>query len=336
MRFGIFDHLEKRGSDLGQLYRERLEYVRAADRAGFWCYHKAEHHMTPLDVAPSGNLLFAAIARETARIRFGALVYLLPFYHPLRLIEEICMLDQLSGGRIEVGVGRGISPPEQGYWGIDPERARAQSEEVIEILVKGLSSRVLDHEGEFFQFEKTPLELEPLQKPRPPLWYPGNVEFAAQHGMHTVMFGPPARIAEAADQYREIAAKQSLRKLNNGPPIIGGMRHIYVADDEASADARGRAAWARYTANLTKLWREAGLALPAMDPTVGGDFDRAREVRAVVVGTPERVAEDVAGFAELGCDYYIGAFSWGDLTHRESMASLARFAEAVMPRFSSA
>lgn len=333
MRFGVFDHLERRGDDLGQLYCERLEYVRAAEQAGFWCYHKAEHHMTPLDAAPSGNLLFAAIARETERIRFGALVYLLPFYHPLRLIEEICMLDQLSGGRMEVGVGRGISPPEQGYWGVDPERARAQTEEVIDILAKGLSNRVLDHEGEFFRFEKTPIELEPVQKPRPPLWYPGNVEFAALHGMHTVMFGPPSVVARAAEQYREVAGGTPLRKLNRGAPIVGGMRHLYVAEDEKSADARGRAAWAAYTANLTKLWREAGLALPAMDPTLGGDFDRAKEARAAVVGTPESVAEDVAGFAELGCEYYIGAFSWGDLSHTESMQSLTRFAELVMPRF---
>ncbi len=333
MRFGIFDHLERRGNDLAQLYDERLEYVHAADAAGFWCYHKAEHHMTPLDAAPSGNLILAAIARETQRIRFGTLVYLLPFYHPLRLIEEICMLDQLSGGRMEVGVGRGISPAEQTYWGIDPERARAQTEEMIEILAKGLSSRVLDHEGEFFQFEKVPLEVEPVQKPRPPLWYPGNIEFAAQHGMHTVMFGPPSVVASAAEQYRELADAAPRRKLNAGPPIVGGMRHLYVGEDEASADARGRAAWARYTENLTKLWREAGIPLPALDPTVGGDFDRAKEVRAVVVGTPERVAEDVAGFAEGGCEYYIGAFAWGDLTHRESMASLTRFAEVVMPEF---
>ena len=333
MRFGIFDHLERREGSLGELYRERLEYVRAADQAGFWCYHKAEHHVTPLDAAPSGNLLFSALSRETERIRFGALVYLLPFYHPLRLIEEICMLDHLSGGRIEVGVGRGISPPEQSYWGIDPEAARAHSEEVLEILVQGLSNRILDHEGPLFRFRKVSLSVEPLQQPRPPLWYPGNVEFAARNGMHTVMFGPPGLVAQAAEQYREIAAGAP-RKLNSGDPIVGGMRHLYVAASDAEANARARAAWARYSANLTKLFREAGLEVP-MDPTVGGDFDRAKEVRAVVVGTPERVAEDVAEFAERGCSYYIGAFSWGDLNHAESMDSLARFADAVMPQFAS-
>ncbi len=336
MRFGVFDHLELRGDDLARLYDERVEYVRAADQAGFWGYHKAEHHMTPLDAAPSGNLIFAILARETERIRFGPLVYLLPFYHPLRLIEEICMLDQLSGGRLDVGVGRGISPAEQLHWGIDPERARAETEEMIQILAQGLTTRVLDHEGEFFQFSKVPLEVQPLQKPRPPLWYPGNIEFAAQHGMHTVTFGAPAMVGAAAEQYREIAGTRAGNALNEGEPIIGGARHIYVADDEASAVSRGRASWARYTANLTKLWREAGIPLGeggVPDPTVGGDFDRAREMRVVVAGSPEQVAEDVAGFDEHGC-YYIGAFCWGDLTHAESMASLARFAERVMPQFS--
>lgn len=331
MRFGIFDHLERRAGTLGDLYRERLEYVRAADRAGFWCYHKAEHHGTPLDAAPSGNLLFSAIARETETIRFGALVYLLPFYHPLRLIEEICMLDHLSGGRIEVGVGRGISPPEQIYWGIDPEQARAQTEESLEILVKGLSQPVLDHEGPYYRFEKVSLSVEPLQRPHPPLWYPGNIEFAARNGMNTVAFGPAALVAKAHEQYAEVAAGAP-RKLNVGDPIIGGARHLYVAASEREADARGRAAWARYSANLTKLFREAGLEVP-MDPTVGGDFDRAKEVRAVVVGSAEQVAEDVAAFAELDCGYYVGAFSWGDLSHAESMDSLGRFADEVMPHF---
>ena len=119
MRFGIFDHLDDGGVPLGQLFEERLKLIEAYDRAGFYGYHLAEHHATPLGYAPSPGVFLSAVAQRTRQLRFGPMVYLLPLYHPLRLIEEICMLDQMSGGRFLFGVGRGISPVEVGFFGVD-------------------------------------------------------------------------------------------------------------------------------------------------------------------------------------------------------------------------
>ncbi|TMJ59096.1 MAG: LLM class flavin-dependent oxidoreductase, partial [Alphaproteobacteria bacterium] len=110
MRFGIFDHLDDSGRPLGAHFEERLKLIEAYDRAGFYGYHLAEHHNTPLGYAPSPGLFLSAVAQRTKELRFGPMVYLLPLYHPLRLIDEICMLDQMSGGRFLYGVGRGISP----------------------------------------------------------------------------------------------------------------------------------------------------------------------------------------------------------------------------------
>src|SRR3977135_4118454 len=110
--FGIFDHLERRDVLLKQLYEERLQLLEVADRAGIFCYHLAEHHATPLGMAPSPNLFLTAVAMRTRRIHMGPLVYLLPLYHPMRLVEEICMLDQMSGGGPRVGGGGGDSPRE--------------------------------------------------------------------------------------------------------------------------------------------------------------------------------------------------------------------------------
>ncbi len=107
MKFGIFDHLDRRDQPLGQFYDDRLEMAAAYEAAGFYSYHIAEHHATPLGMAPSPNVFLAAVARCTTTLRFGPLVYLLPMYHPVRLAEEICMLDHLSGGRLDVGVGVG-------------------------------------------------------------------------------------------------------------------------------------------------------------------------------------------------------------------------------------
>src|SRR6202030_468240 len=115
MRFGIFDHLDDSGLAPARRFEDRLSLIEAYDRYGFYAYHLAEHHGTPLGMAPSPSVFLAAIAQRTKRLRFGPLVYLLPLYHPIRLIEEICMLDQMSGGRLELGVGRGISPYELAY-----------------------------------------------------------------------------------------------------------------------------------------------------------------------------------------------------------------------------
>ena len=120
--FGVFDWIDRGKAplrQLHQLYAERLQLLEAADAAGFFCYHLAEHHATPLGMAPSPALFLTAAAQRTQQIRLGPLVYLLPLYHPLRLIEEVCMLDHLSEGRLELGIGRGVSPYELGYFDVD-------------------------------------------------------------------------------------------------------------------------------------------------------------------------------------------------------------------------
>ncbi len=120
MQFGVFDHMDRGSVPLDRFYSDRLRLVEAYDRVGLYGYHVAEHHATPLGVAPSPGVWLAAVAEHTKQLRFGPLVYLLPLYHPLKLLEEICMLDQMSGGRFLLGVGRGISPIELRYYGIDP------------------------------------------------------------------------------------------------------------------------------------------------------------------------------------------------------------------------
>ncbi|HEY8693824.1 MAG TPA: LLM class flavin-dependent oxidoreductase, partial [Chloroflexota bacterium] len=110
LRFGLFDWLDRGQADIAALYDQRLRLLEYADKAGYAIYHLAEHHGTPLGMAPSPNLFLATAAQRTRHIRLGPLVYIVPLYNPMRLAEEICMLDQLSGGRLELGVGRGSSP----------------------------------------------------------------------------------------------------------------------------------------------------------------------------------------------------------------------------------
>ena len=112
MQFGIFDHLDRNGLPLAAYYEQRLKLIEAYDRAGFYSYHLAEHHFTPLGMAPSPSVFLASIAQRTKRLRFGPLVFALPLHHPLRVLEEICMLDHLSNGRLDIGFGRGSVPYE--------------------------------------------------------------------------------------------------------------------------------------------------------------------------------------------------------------------------------
>src|SRR5882762_4010945 len=165
MEFGIFDHLDRSPSSLADYYEERLAIVELFDRAGFHAYHLAEHHATPLGMAPSPSVFLAAVAQRTTRLRFGPMIYALPLYHPLRMIEEICMLDQMSGGRLEIGFGRGSSPVELAYYGQDAKTAQAIYAEGLELVLKGLTEKTLSFHGQFFRFDNVPMELAPFQKP---------------------------------------------------------------------------------------------------------------------------------------------------------------------------
>ncbi len=188
LRFGVFDHIEPvPGQRLDQIYRERLVQIERLDRAGFYAYHLAEHHTPAIhSLAPSQNVFLGSVAQRTTRMRFGPCVYVLPLHHPLRLIEEISMLDNLSGGRLEIGVGRG-GVMEAFFWGqeADPETNYARYRETLEILREGLSHDQLSYAGHFHKFENLPMYLRPLQKPYPPLWYMRNPVTAAMEGMHT-------------------------------------------------------------------------------------------------------------------------------------------------------
>ncbi len=152
VEFGLWDWIDRRAAPLDRIYEERLQLLEYADGAGFYCYQLAEHHATPLGLAPSPSLFLSAAAQRTRRLRLGPLVYLLPLYHPLRLLEEICMLDQISGGRLELGVGRGISPYELGFFAVDPQESRAIFLEALEVILRGLTSQRLTHQGKYFSY----------------------------------------------------------------------------------------------------------------------------------------------------------------------------------------
>ena len=150
MQIGLFDHVEHGDRPLTQLFDERLHFAEAADAAGIYCLHVAEHHATPLNMVPAPGVYLGAVARTVKRMRLGPLVYLLPLYSPLRLIEEICMLDHLSHGRLDVGVGRGVSPYELKYHKVEHDRSRDIFIDAFKCIRAGLMTNSLNYASEHF------------------------------------------------------------------------------------------------------------------------------------------------------------------------------------------
>jgi len=330
MQFGVFDHLDRDGEPLHEYYDSRLTIIEAYDRLGFYAYHVAEHHSTPLGMAPSPSVFLAAVAQRTKRLRFGPLVYALPLYHPLRLIEEICMLDQMSGGRLEIGFGRGSSPSELAYYGQDADAAQQIYAEALDLVVKGLTQPSLTFRGRFFQVDDVPMELAPLQKPHPPIWYgvhaPDSAARAARRGLQVVILDPPPATCAAFDSFR---AAWCEAHGNAALPLMGLGRFIVVADTDAQALAIARRAYPKWHASFTHLRRRHNLANAHPRPPT---FDGLVEVGQGIAGNPERVAQALRAQIEAtGSNYLVGQFAFGSLTLAEALTSIELFARRVMP-----
>jgi alkanesulfonate monooxygenase SsuD/methylene tetrahydromethanopterin reductase-like flavin-dependent oxidoreductase (luciferase family) len=335
MKFGVFDHMDRNGGiPLAEQYENRLRLIEAYERAGFYCYHVAEHHATPLGMAPSPSVLLAAIAQRTRKLRFGPLIYPLPLHHPLRVIEEICMLDHLSHGRLDVGIGRGAVPYEIEYYGCDPSEAQARYLEAYAVLIKGLTGRTLTHKGKFFEFNDVPMEIAPLQQPHPPLWYGAvNAEgaaWAARNAVNIVCNAPTPEVRAMIARYR--AEWLAAGRRGADIPLLGMNRYVVLADSDRAARALAERAYAVWHKSFFYLWKKRGGAPEHINAIYPDTFAQAQAKSYAIAGTPDTVrATLLAQIAEAGNNYMICRFAFGDLTLAESLSSLALFEREVMP-----
>jgi alkanesulfonate monooxygenase SsuD/methylene tetrahydromethanopterin reductase-like flavin-dependent oxidoreductase (luciferase family) len=332
--FGVFDHLDRGGRAIHEVFKLRMRLVEIYDRAGFYAYHPAEHHSTPLSCAPSPNVLLAAVAQRTTRLRLCPLVYILPMYNPLRLIEELCMLDQMSQGRLEIGVGKGIAPFELLGWGINPLEALAIYKETLEVVLRGLASpnKKLSFKGDYFRYFDVPIEMEPYQKPHPPLWYgvwfdPEAAVWPAQKGCNIVGIINSAGVRPLFDRFRaEWAAHQPGRAL----PKMGINRTVVVAPTNEQAHQRAKRAHANYWSSLDHLWQRWG-AKSAHFPS---DYEGALAREMLIIGTPATVRAEIERQAETsGMNYLIARFAYGDMSDEDIDESVRLFVSEVMPHF---
>ena len=333
MKFGIFDHMDDAGIPHGELFAGRLRLAEAYDRLGFHAYHLAEHHGTPIGCAASPAVFLAALAQRTQKLRFGPLVYLLPFYHPLRLIEEICMLDQMSAGRFELGIGRGVSPFETANYALDFAQTGAMYHEAFQLLLKGLTADELSFEGKFYKFAKVPMVLKPVQKPHPPLWYgvsiPDNADWPAQNDVNVVSLAPPGAVRPIFERYLA-----SRHKLGKGDSTLRGVgRHIVVADTDEQALAIARRAYPRWRTNFFWLFKRHGAA-PRVGDLYPESFDQLAALKTAVAGSPRTVRDFIAAdITATGANYVVPWLAFGDMSIDEALHSVELFGCEVMTMF---
>jgi alkanesulfonate monooxygenase SsuD/methylene tetrahydromethanopterin reductase-like flavin-dependent oxidoreductase (luciferase family) len=327
-----------------ELFRRQLEEVELAERIGIdqiWFY---EHHLQPTAPVPSPNLLIAAAAQRTRHIRFASMVNILPFRNPLLVAEEAALLDNLTGGRLDMGIGRGLRPPEFEAFDVDQQQSREMFLEAFDVIRRVWADEEFVHRGKYWTVRKNgPLSPPLVQRPHPPFLVSAQSEdslrWAAQHDI------PFAQIDSMVEQagrdqalYREVQTAHGHAAM----PRLYLMREIYVGDTDARARAEARPyllqyweLWNRYTQftqggklpDSYDFWRRQAPMLHAMD------FDQIVANDMVILGNPETVAETIlriAGQLEpmgLAMIFKLGAMPY-DMVER----SMTLFGEEVMPR----
>jgi len=332
MKAGVLQFFSwpRRTAPLEQVYERALERIAIMDRSGYDAVWLAEHHFTGYSVCPAVHLMAMRVAACTERLRIGTAVSLAAFYHPLRLAEEVALLDVLTGGRVNWGAGRGFDPTEFAAFGVPIEESAERFREAVEIVLAAWTHEQLDFQGRYWGFEGVEVLPKPTQKPHPPTWVaatsPGAMEWAASRGYTILMdpHSPCTQIARKREHYRE-------RLEAHGHSIEGReipmARLLAVAETESEAleIARRGAAWTVGSyANPTKA---VGIA----PGTVGaGDVSRQDPVArylddVVLYGTPDRLVDRLAQLQE---EMYLDYLLCAPLSH----SSFTLFTDKVLPR----
>jgi alkanesulfonate monooxygenase SsuD/methylene tetrahydromethanopterin reductase-like flavin-dependent oxidoreductase (luciferase family) len=343
MQVGIFDHVERADRPMATTLDERLKFAAAADAAGIYCLHVAEHHATPLNMVPVPGIYLGAVARATKRMRLGPLVYLLPLYSPLRLAEEICILDHLSNGRLEVGVGRGVSPFELAYHKVAHADSRDIFIDAFECMTAALTHDTFSYSGKHYTYKDVPMALRPLQSPHPPFWYGSSnttgAAWSGEHGMHFVANGPTDYSKVNIDAYREALAKRGgpaqPKKEFKGGAAIGILRHIVIAETDAEARkiAKPNIDYHVNSLNwLRKMHAKTEAQVRGLVPR-GVTFEEWEKDGMAIAGSPATVVAEIERQADkLGVNYLLTYFFFGTMTLEQALRSLELMRTEVMPK----
>jgi alkanesulfonate monooxygenase SsuD/methylene tetrahydromethanopterin reductase-like flavin-dependent oxidoreductase (luciferase family) len=323
-----------------ELYDWHLDSWELAEKAGFEGIMFSEHHYTAYNLSPSPNLLIAAIAQRTKRIRLGVMINILPMHNPRRLAEEFAMLDYLTHGRHEIGVGRGVDQKEYLREGIPMEEVRPRFEQGLDFIMKALNQKVFVHNGQETSLWPQPLKT-PVKRPWISALSPETMPWCGKHGYRlATAFQPTQNVKEAFAAYR--AAAQAAGH-PHGPENTMVLRPVFVADSEEEARAMAEPA----LNHMFGLFREA-VVFKDLDhvpktfefysnffrPFTGGavSWELLSDLGIIVVGSPSSVRERlVAQAKELQTGNILVWGSFGTLTKEQTMRSYELLGREVVP-----
>lgn len=336
MKFGLFyEWPNPTTGDWKRLFEESLEQIQYAEELGFDFVLVAEHHFSNYGMSPAPLLQALAIAQRTSRIRIATATLVLPIWQPLRLAEEIAVLDNLSDGRFTVGVGRGYQPHEFARFGVTPQDSRQRFNECLDVLIKAWTSDTsFTYEGEYFKLpHETVVWPKPLQKPYPPIWVagtsPDTLKLAAERDFSPIVsgFNGPEAIREAVAgllQFKQAAGK----------PVdtweLGAQTMCFLS--ETNEEARASMKYARWQ-------NRAGRALNGLKVVDGrvqvspydGEPDDDKLWSNIYYGDPDRVIAQYRRIAEAGATFASAWMMAGGVEHEKVMRTIRLMGEHVLP-----
>ena len=312
MKVGILQFFgwRDRSVPLNSVYETALERFSIMDTTGYDAVWLAEHHFSTFSVCPSVHMMGAMAAARTKRLRIGTAVSLAPFYNPLRLAEEVALLDVLSGGRVNWGAGRGFERSEFAAFGIAGDESASRFHETVAIVLKAWTNQRLTHHGKFFEYDGVEVLPKPFQTPHPPVWMAASsipaIDWAASQG-HSILMDPHSSRADLVKKRRHYATRLIEAGHDDTGRVIPMARLVAVDDtaEKARAVAKRVAEWTiasyvgpKHTGNVRQEVRDFG----GKDP-VDYYLDDV-----MIHGTAESVVEQIQSFGEqIGMTYLMAA-----------------------------
>jgi natural product biosynthesis luciferase-like monooxygenase protein len=336
MRFGVHylvTYFPELDGPVPLLYRHLFEQIQAAEALGFDDAWVTEHHFHEFGgLIPDPPVFLAALAGATSRIHLGVAISVLPLRHPLYNAESYAMVDVLSNGRLELGVGRGASPEEFTESGMDYGDSARRLREHGEVLLQAWSDDPVTFHGECYDYENVPVLPKPLQRPHPPIWVAASrsddtFRWAGETGFNLMTL--PFTYEPSVLQHWIGVYQDALRQHGHDPARreILGKFHMYVAESDAAARREAEPFWLNYYRQSFQrgTWNARKYPMPE-------DFEAELAQRHVIVGDPARCIETIEYWREtLGLTTVSGTFHFGGMPHEQALRSIRLFGERVIP-----
>lgn len=320
-----------------EIYARGVEQAQAAEALGYRNVWLGEHHFSTYGYLSRPAQLATYIAAKTTTLRVGTAVIVVPLHHPLLVAEEIATLDLLSGGRLDVGFGRGYQNYEFERFGLELDAARHRWDESLDIILNAFKGTPFSYDGKHYKLPETSVFPQPLQTPHPPIWIVAQsayaLEAAVRRGFDVLTggFGVTVdHLGTFGKMFEDVVAKVNLPR----KPRVGVQRAVYVAESDADAlDAAEHARWnMRVTLSLRNHYEqvENGKAIPVM-PKSEPDIDDLIE-RYIIVGSPDTCIRQIKRLQSvMGISHFNCSFWFGDMEQKRVLRSMERFAREVMP-----